>query len=104
MLDVKLVRETPEVIRNDLIRRGWNDRLPSVDEAIALDREWRLLKKQVDDLRHRQNQLTAEIASLKRSGVDITEKLDEVKGIPQRIQELDSRADDAQKRFRGILM
>jgi seryl-tRNA synthetase len=104
MLDVKLVRETPEVIRQDLIKRGWKDRLPLVDEAVALDRRWRLLKKEVDDLRHRQNQLTAEIASLKRSGVDITEKLNEVKGIPQRIQELDARAEEAQKRVKEILM
>ena len=104
MLDVKLVRETPDIIRHDLRRRGWNDRLPLVDEAIALDLEWRLLKRQVDDLRHRQNQLTAEIAALKRSGADITEKLAEVKGIPQRIKELDSRADEAQGRVREILM
>lgn len=104
MLDVKLVRETPDVIRQDLRRRGWNDRLPLVDEAIALDLDWRLLKKQVDDLRHRQNQLTAEIAALKRSGVEITEKLAEVKGIPQRIKGLDARADEAQGRVREILM
>src|SRR5580658_7577854 len=103
MLDVKLIRETPEVIRRDLRRRGWDDRLPAVDEAIALDLEWRLLKKQVDDLRHRQNQLTAEMSALKRSGAEIGEKLTEVKGIPQRIKELEARADEAQHRVREIL-
>ena len=104
MLDVKLIRETPDVIRRDLRRRGWDDRLPAVDEAITLDLEWRLLKKQVDDLRHRQNQLTAEIAALKRSGAEIGEKLAEVKGIPQRIKELEAKADEAQRRVREILM
>jgi seryl-tRNA synthetase len=104
MLDVKLVRETPEVIRHDLRRRGWDAKLPLVDEAAELDREWRRLKKEVDDTRHRQNQLTAEIASLKRGGADVTGKLAEVKGIPQRIKELDARADQAQARVREILM
>lgn len=104
MLDVKLVRETPDVIRHDLRKRGWVEKLPLVDEAVSLDREWRLLKKEVDDTRHRQNQLTLEIANLKRSGADPTEKLDEVKGIPQRIKELDSKADQAQNRVREILM
>ena len=104
MLDVKLLRETPDVIRNDLRRRGWDDRLPQVDEAIQLDREWRELKKQVDDLRHRQNQLTDEIAKMKRAGEPIDEKLNEVKGIPQRIKELEAAADASQKRVREILM
>ncbi|MGA2198998.1 MAG: aminoacyl--tRNA ligase-related protein, partial [Nitrososphaerales archaeon] len=104
MLDVKLVRETPDVIRHDLRRRGWDDKLPLVDEAIALDREWRLIKKEVDDMRHRQNQLTAEVAALKKSGADLSERLGEVKGIPQRIKDLDTRGDGAQRRVRDILM
>ena len=104
MLDVKLVRESPDVIRHDLRRRGWDDKLPLVDEAVALDRQWRLLKKEVDDERHTQNQLTAEVAALKRSGVDTVEKLAEVKGIPQRIKDLDAKAEEAQKRVRDILM
>jgi len=104
MLDVKLLRESPDVIRNDLTRRGWNDSLPLVDEAIQLDKKWRELKKQVDDLRHRQNQLTDEVAKIKRAGEPIDEKLNEVKGIPQRIKELEVAADASQKRAREILM
>jgi len=104
MLDVKLVRDNPEVIRHDLRKRGWLDKLPLVDEAAELDREWRRLKKEVDDTRHRQNQLTAEIAALKRTGEGVTEKLGEVKGIPQHIKELDAQADQAQARVKEILM
>ncbi|MGA2664905.1 MAG: serine--tRNA ligase [Nitrososphaerales archaeon] len=104
MLDVNLVRENPEVIRRDLRKRGWEEKVPLVAEAESLDREWRLLKKEVDDTRHRQNQLTAEIAAMKKSGTDITAKLGEVKGIPQRIKELEARAEEAQKRVRDILM
>ncbi|MDA4135723.1 MAG: serine--tRNA ligase [Thaumarchaeota archaeon] len=104
MLDVKLLRESPDVIRNDLRRREWSDKLPLVDEAIQLDKKWRELKKQVDDLRHRQNQLTDEIAGMKRAGEPIEEKLNEVRGIPQRIKELELAADASQKRVREILM
>jgi seryl-tRNA synthetase len=104
MLDMKLVRESPDVIRQDLLKRGLNGRLKEVDEAVALDREWRSLKKQVDDLRHRQNQLNDEVAALKRSGMDIGAKLEEVKGIPGRIKELDERAEAAQSRLREIMM
>lgn len=104
MLDVRLLRENPDVIRDDLRKRGWLDKLPVVDEAVADDVEWRQTKKRVDDLRHRQNQLTAEIAALKRDGKDPKEKLVEVKGIPDEIGNLEKRAQDLQARVKDILM
>ena len=104
MLDPKLLRESPEVIRNDLRRRGWSDQLPMVDEAIRLDKRWRELKKQADDTRHRQNQLTEEIARLKRAGGSIEDKLAEVKGIPLQIKQMKNEEEAAQTRVREILM
>lgn len=104
MLDVRLLRDSPDVIRNDLKKRGWMERLPLVDEAAASDAEWRQAKKRVDDLRHSQNKLTAEVAALKREGKDVQGKLAEVKGIPQEIAELEKRADGLQTRVREILM
>ncbi len=104
MLDVKLLRENPDVIRKDLRKRGWLDKLPLVDEASAADSEWRQAKKRVDDLRHAQNKLTAEIAALKKAGKDPKEKLAEVKGIPEEIASLEKRAQELQARVREILM
>ena len=104
MLDVKLLRETPDLIRNDLRRRGWDDQLPLVDEAARLDKKWRELKKQADDLRHRQNLLTEEIARKKRAGEAIQDTLVEVRGIPQKIKEVEGEADASQARVREILM
>ncbi len=92
MLDVKLLRESPDTIRDDLRKRGMLEKLSQVDQAIEDDKEWRRLKKIVEDLRHRQNQLTAEISDLKKSGKDIGSKLDEVRGIPDEIKSLESDA------------
>ena len=104
MLDVKLLRESPEVIRDDLRKRAMLDRLSSVDEAIRCDQEWRKLKTQVEELRHKQNQLTAEVASLKRSGKPTGEKLEEVSGIPGRIKQLDAESEGRLARLNEILM
>src|SRR5438445_3720132 len=104
MLDVRLLRENPDAIKKDLRKRGWLDKLPLVDEGIAADVEWRQAKKRVDDLRHSQNQVTAEIASLKRAGQDPKEKLAEVKGIPEEIARVEKSADKLQARVREILM
>lgn len=104
MLDVKLLRDNPDVIRRDLRKRGWLEKLPLVDEAAAADAEWRQGKKRVDDLRHAQNKLTMEVAVLKKSGKDATDKLKEVKGIPEEIASLDRRTQELQARVREILM
>ncbi len=104
MLDVKLLRENPDAISQDLLKRNMADRLPQVDEAIEDDKEWRRFKRLAEELRHRQNQLTAEVSALKREGRDIGTKLDEVRGIPEEIKRLESEADQRLARLEDRLM
>lgn len=104
MIDIKLVREQPDKIVQSLKKRGAQDKAPLVDEAAKADSEWRKLKTEVDRLRHRQNELTAEVAGLKKKGAPIDDKLAEVKGIPQKIKELDASADEKSARVNKILM
>ena len=103
-MDIKLVRESPKVIVESLRRRNAADKVPLVEEAANADAEWRKLKTEVDRLRHRQNELTAEVAALKNKGASIDEKLAEVKGIPQQIKDLEARAADRNARLTKILL
>ena len=104
MMDIRLVREDPGTIVESLKRRGASDKVPLVDEAARADSEWRRYKTEVDKLRHRQNELTAEVAGLKKRGANIEDKLREVKDIPQKIKELEAKADDSSRRLTKILM
>jgi seryl-tRNA synthetase len=104
MIDVKLLRENPDVIRSDLRKRGLPDKLKLVDEGIEVDRNWRRLKAELEELRHRQNELNAEIARLKKEGKDASRKLAEVKGIPDGIRRLEAESQRSEKRLREILM
>ena len=104
MLDVKLLRESPDVIRSDLRKREAPDKLPLVDEAIRCDVDWRKFKAAAEELRHRQNELTAEVAELKKKGKPIEAKLAEVKGIPERIKAAENDAGVRQARLTEILM
>jgi len=104
LLDVKLLRENPDLVRTGLERRGAPEKKALVDEAIDCDLQWRRLKTQAEELRHRQNQATAEVASLKKQGKSAEDKLKEVKEIPDRIKAIDSEADQKQARLNQILM
>jgi seryl-tRNA synthetase len=104
LLDVRLVREEPGSVVRNLERRGALEKIPKVSEAALLDGEWRRLKTEVDRLRHRQNQLTAEVAAMKNRGESIEGKLKEVKSIPGEIKQVDAEADSKRARLDAILL
>jgi seryl-tRNA synthetase len=104
VLDVKLVREDPKAIIRNLERRGALQKVPLVDEAVKADFEWRRFKTEIDKLRHKQNELTAEVAAMKKRGDSIEAKLKEVRGIPQEIEDLETKSAERHARLNGILM
>jgi len=104
LMDVKLVREDPEAVVASLKRRGAVDKIPLVSEAARADTDWRRYKTEVDRLRHRQNELTAAVASLKKKGVPIEDKLKEVKDIPQKIRDLEAKSAEANTKLNSALM
>ncbi|MGD0476923.1 MAG: serine--tRNA ligase [Nitrososphaerales archaeon] len=104
MLDVKLVREDPKAIVSNLERRGALEKVPLVDEAVKADAEWRRFKTEVDNLRHKQNELTAQVAAMKKRGDPIEDKLKEVRSIPQEIEDLEAKSAERYARLNGILM
>ena len=103
-MDVKLIRENPEAVVASLKRRGAIDKISLVSEAAKADSDWRRYKTEVDRLRHRQNELTAEVAALKKKGAPIEDKLKEVKDIPQKIRDLESKSSEASTKLNSALM
>ena len=103
-MDVKLVRENPETVVASLKRRGAVDKIPQVSVAAEADFDWRRYKTEVDRLRHRQNELTAEVAALKKKGAQIEDKLKEVKDIPQKIRDLEAKSAGASAKLNTALM
>ena len=103
-MDIKLVRENPDAVVSSLERRGALDRIPLVSEAAKADSDWRKCKTEVDRLRHRQNELTAEVAALKKKGEPIDNKLREVKDIPQRIKDLEAKSSEASAKLNSALL
>ena len=84
MLDVKLLRETPDVIRADLRKRGMTDKLHLVDEAIAADTGWRDAKVQAEALRHEMNEVNRTIAALVKNKKSIEAEQSKIREISQK--------------------
>ena len=67
MLDIKLVREQTELVKNNMRKKFQDSKLHLVDEAIELDREFRDIKTQADELRSARNKASKEIGQLLRN-------------------------------------
>ena len=104
MLDIKLVRENPDVIRRDLDKRGATEKMQLLDHIIAWDEEWRRGLKSLEEMRARRNVLTREIAELKKSGKDAKAKVEEAGRLPKDIEGAEQGVDALKDKVtRGLM-
>lgn len=104
MLDIKLVREQPDVIRESLKRRGDLDKIPWVDQVLEDDRNWRTIQTEANDLRSKRNKLTEEVAKLRRQGKDASQLMKEAEQIPDTIKDLEKKTAELESKVTEKLM
>ncbi len=85
MLDIRLIRERPDFVKQRLALRG--EDYP-VDEVLALDKRRRELLTEVERLRHERKVASEEIGRLKRAGEDATPQMEAVKRLGERLKAL----------------
>ena len=64
MLDIRFVRENPEVVKQNIKNKFQMAKLPLVDEVIDLDKENREIKQEVENLRAQRNKMSKQIGAL----------------------------------------
>ncbi len=83
MLDIKLIRENPELVKENIKKKFQDEKLPLVDEVIALDKEVRDAKGKGDALRAERNRISKEIGLLMRDG-----KKEEAEAAKNKVKEM----------------
>jgi seryl-tRNA synthetase len=86
MLDIKIIRKNPELIKKVLIQRLME---LDVDRIVALDREKRTLLAEAEDLKHTRNTVSRQIGVLKNSGGDAAERVAEMTAVSKKIHLFD---------------
>jgi len=69
MLDIKFVRENPDIVKENIRKKFQDAKLPLVDECIELDAKLRKVQQDADDLRAKRNKISKEIGSLMAKGL-----------------------------------
>jgi seryl-tRNA synthetase len=104
MLDIKFVRENPDLVKASLQRRGDVNKLVWVDRLLEDDKNWRTLQTEANNLRNKRNRLTEEIAKRRREGLDAATLVKEAEGIPDQIKEVEARATELEHGVTETLM
>ena len=93
MIDINLIRTNPELVKENIKKKFQDKKLPLVDKVAELDKEFRALKQEGDNLRATRNSLSAEIGKLMRE-----KKIDEANKIKEQVKLNNERALEIEKK------
>ncbi len=89
MIDIKFLRENPDVVKDNIKKKFQDEKIPLVDEVIELDKKSRDAKKEADDLRAKMNKVSKQIGALMAQG-----KKEEAEAVKKEVAEIKKRIKD----------
>ncbi|MFA5796911.1 MAG: serine--tRNA ligase [Candidatus Woesearchaeota archaeon] len=104
MIDIKLIREQPKLVKENIQKKFQHDKLRLVDEILVYDAEVRERMAEAQVLRHRRNKLSEEINALKKEKKDASAVLAEVKSIPQKINEIEDKQHELEEKINAHML
>ncbi len=106
MLDIKFLRENPDIVKENIRNKFQEDKLPLVDKVIELDAMARKAQQEADGLRASRKKVSKEIGALMGQGKkeEAEAKKAEVAQNAQRLEELSAQEKDLQEKVREIMM
>lgn len=97
MLEIKYIRENPEIVRENIKRKFQDEKLSLLEDLLKEDKEYRSLLKESESLRSSRNKISELINSAKKEGRDASEYITQAKELPSKIKEIEQRANNLKK-------
>lgn len=93
MIDMKLIRTNPELVKENIRKKFQNEKLPLVDEVLDLDKQFRETKMTCDDLRNQRKTISKKIGALMGQG-----KKDEAESVKQEVAAIGAKLDELEQK------
>lgn len=101
MLDIKFIRENPEIVQKGADAKGITIDLPSI---LSFDEQRRKLIQEGEVLKARRNEVSGQIGQLKKSGGDASSAIAEMESVKNRIQSLDAELREVETKLNELLL
>ena len=103
-MDIKQIRENPETVRDNLAKRGDEEKLELLERVISMDKEWRQVVEEANKLKHERNVVSKSISELKREGKDAAAELQRASELPKELEKLEEKRKELEASVRKGLM
>ena len=104
MIDIKFLRENPDVVKQNIKNKFQNDKLPLVDEVIELDKQARAAQQEADALRANKNTIAKQIGSLMAQGKKAEAEEVKKQVASARLKELETLEPELKEKVKKIMM
>jgi seryl-tRNA synthetase len=106
MIDIRLVRENPELVKENIRKKFQDSKLPLVDQVLELDKESRAVKMEADSLRAERNKISKEIGGFMAKGMkaEAEEAKKKVTEKSDRLAELEAKEAELEEKVKTIMM
>jgi len=101
MLDIKFIRENPELVKKGIKNKNEKD---TVDQVIGLDEKRRSFIAQVEDLKAQRNSASQQIGQIKKTGGDASAQITEMKRVGDMIADLDKNLSEIEEQLHNLLI
>jgi len=89
MLDLKFIRKNPDKVREMLRNRNFSDSLNILDDLLKYDRDRRNLIPELEELRHRRNEVSKKVSLLRKEGIDASQLIEEQGNFREKIHQIE---------------
>lgn len=110
MIDIKLVRDNPDLVKENIKKKAIgrthhqiSEKIFLVDEVLNLDGKWRKLKFEEDELRKERNTVSKSINELKKQGKSVLKELKKAKEIPEKIEKIEEKRKELEEKINGVM-
>jgi len=104
MLDIRLIRENPELVKKNLMKRGDPENQKMLDDLIDYDKKWRQGLTRLNELRHERKQITTEIAMAKKKDKDASREISKARKIDLETTAMEKQVAESETKVHDILM
>ncbi|MFH1787711.1 MAG: serine--tRNA ligase [archaeon] len=103
MIDIKLIRENPELVKKNIKKKFQDEKLVLVEKVKNLDEKWRKLKYEEDKLRSERNNISKKINEFKKAGKNASKEIKEAGEIPNKITKLQLKRKKLEEEIKEIM-
>ena len=104
MLDIKVIRENPEKVKENIKKKFQDEKIKRVDDLLEKDKKYRELLQESEKLRADRNRITADINKLKKEDKDASKLIEEAKSIPEKIKEIEETQNKLKEDIKQLLL